>query len=114
MTMSGCLVVVAGAAGGTVAYVKGALTANLPNPIVDVQKATKKALTKDLNFVLINSSEDAVTAVYHARNAKDEKIEIRLDLVTDTTTKIDIRIGTFGNETLSQLILQKIQKRLDD
>ena len=105
---------VAGAAGGTVAYVKGALTANLPAPIVEAQEATRKALTKDLKFVLINSNEDAVTAVYNARNAKDEKIKIQLDLVTDTTTKIDIRVGTFGDEALSQLILQKIQKRLDD
>jgi hypothetical protein len=110
---SGCIFLVAGAAAGGVAYVKGDLNATVSYPVGKVEKATVKALKSDLKFISISESEDATSAVYSFRNAKDEKITVKLDMVDDNSTKICIRIGTFGDESLSNLILSKIQKRLD-
>jgi len=109
---SGCIIAVAGVAGGAVAYVKGDLDATVSSRIGEVQKATLKALKNDLRFISISEKDDATAAEYCFRNAKDEKIVVKLEMVDENTTRINIRIGTFGDETLSNLILSKIQKRL--
>jgi hypothetical protein len=111
---SGCVLLAAGAAGGAaVAYFKGELKATVNYPTDKVQKAAKKALVSDLRFIAISEKEDATLAEYCYRNIKDEKIVVSLEMVDDNTTTIRIRIGTFGDENLSQLILSKIQKRLN-
>jgi hypothetical protein len=109
----GCVVLVSAAAAGGVAYYKGSLTATLPCNVEKVESAVRATLEKDLRFALINSAEDAVGAEYTARNSQDEKIVIKLKRVDDAITKIDIRVGVFGDESTSQLILRKIEKRLN-
>lgn len=110
---SGCVLVVGAAAASGMAYYKGSLTATLPNNVEKVESAVRATLEKDLRFALISSSEDAVGAEYTARNSQDEKIVIKLKRVDDSITKIDIRVGVFGDESTSQLILRKIEKRLN-
>ncbi|MBN1403515.1 MAG: DUF3568 family protein [Opitutales bacterium] len=110
---SGCVVLAAAAAaGGTVAYVQGSLNSTLPSPIEDVQKAVKRALRNDLKFSLISAKEDAVSAEYNARTARDEKIVVILEKVSDGVTKISIRVGYFGDESLSNQILDSIKTRV--
>jgi hypothetical protein len=109
----GCVLVVGAAAAGGVAYYKGSLTATLPYNVEKVESAVRATLDKDLRFALISSAEDAVGAEYTARNSQDEKIVIKLKRVDDQITKIDIRVGVFGDESTSQLILRKIEKRLN-
>lgn len=108
---SGCLFVVAGAAGGTVAYVKGALQVSLDGPIDDVADASAKAV-KDLKFILVSKRIDAVSGEVLARTAKDVKVQIILKKQTEKTTQVDIRIGTFGDRMLSQQVLDEIRKNL--
>ncbi|MFA5258077.1 MAG: DUF3568 family protein [Opitutales bacterium] len=109
----GCVAVLAaGAAGSAVAYVKGALTATLPDPLSEVQSAVKKVIRTDMKFTLISAKEDAAGAEYEARTARDEKVVIQLDRDTDKTTKISIRVGVFGDEDVSRQILEAIKTRL--
>ena len=102
-----------GAAGaaGTIAYVKGDLEAIEAEELDVVYEATVRAV-KDLELRVISKTKDALTATVYARDAEDKKVTITLKRTTEQTTKLSIRIGTFGNETKSRLIYQKIHDYL--
>lgn len=109
---SGCLAVVAGAAGaGTVAYVRGELTASLDQNFDRTVHATERAI-EDLKFANISEKQDALVAVIVARTAEDKKIEIKVSSVSAAQTTVQVRVGVFGNEALSQRILEKIRANL--
>lgn len=102
-----------GAAGaaGTIAYVRGDLEAIEPEDLDVVYEAAVVA-AKNLELRVISKTKDALTATIYARDAEDKKVSIKLKRTTEHTTKLSIRIGTFGNETKSRLIYQKIHDYL--
>jgi hypothetical protein len=109
---SGCLLLAAGAAGaGTVAYVRGELAASLGNELGAVVKATNRTI-EQLKFAKIAESADALSARFTARTAQDKKIEIVLTKVGEDLTKMEIRVGVFGDEDVSMTILSKIKSNL--
>jgi hypothetical protein len=109
---SGCLVVAAGAAGaGAVAWVRGELDASLSHPLDAVDQAANRA-GEQLKFAKISESADALSRIITLRTAEDKRIEIRLTRTTDTVTRVRIRVGTFGDEAVSRLLLDKIQANL--
>ncbi|MHC4702930.1 MAG: DUF3568 family protein, partial [Planctomycetota bacterium] len=59
-----------------------------------------------------SKSKDALVAQITSFDAQDKKIKIKLKAETDETTKLSIRIGTFGSETKSRMIYQKIRDNL--
>ncbi len=109
---SGCLAVAAGAAGaGTVAWVRGELDASMGHPLDAVDSAANRA-AEQLRFVKISESADALSRVITLRTAEDKKIEVKLTRTTDTVTRVRIRVGVFGDETISRLLLEKTQANL--
>lgn len=109
---SGCLAVAAGAAGaGTVAYIRGELDASLSYNLDAVDRATNRA-AEQLRFAKINEGSDALARIITLRTAEDKKIEIKLSRTTDTLTHVRIRVGVFGDETISRALLEKIQANL--
>jgi hypothetical protein len=94
---------------GAVAYATGELKSTQEAPLDKVWNATGKAV-KDLAFTTVSQQKDAVSAKLIVRTAGDKKIEINARRVTDKLTEIRIRVGTFGDESLSRLVLQKIEK----
>jgi len=78
-----------------------------------VYTAAKKA-TDDLKLHMITGEggKDALSAAIVARDAADKRITIKLTSTTQNTTRISIRIGTFGSETKSRLIYSKIMENL--
>jgi len=109
--VGGCVVVAAGGAAGTVAYIRGDLEAVEAKDIDTVYKATEKGL-EELGLVVSKKTKDAMSAVIVARDAQDKKVTIKLNATAEETTKLSIRIGTFGSETKSRLIYQKIHDNL--
>lgn len=110
--LTGCFAVVAaGAAGTGVAWYRGQLEANLDHNIDAVFTAAQKALTQ-LEFANISNQKSSVDAQLVSRTALDKKVEIKLEKVTDRSTKVIIRVGVFGDETLSMSILDKIKAAL--
>ena len=111
----GCALFVVGAAAGAgaagYAYVKGELKAT-EQASLDRTWAASLGAMKDLEFPITKQSKDALTGHLTARNASDKKIEIDLKKISDKATEITIRVGTFGDENLSRVILEKIRKRL--
>ena len=109
---SGCLAVAAGAgAGATVAYVRGDLDTTL-NAGYEKSVRAVNAAVNQLQFAKVSENKDALQAIIIARNAGDKKIELRLDKLADDATKLKIRVGTFGDDTLTQAILEKVKANL--
>ena len=101
----------AAAGAGTVAYIKGELKTTEEVSLERAWNATQKAV-EDMEFYITGREKDAVSAKLIARGAGDKKITVNLTNVTASLTEIRIRVGMFGDEPLSNLILEKIRSNL--
>ena len=105
------LLVGGGAGAGTVAYLKGELKSTEEASIGQVWQAAQKAM-KDLEFVVTSEERDDLSAKLIAHESDDTKIEINLESVSARLTNVKIRVGVFGDESLSRLTLERIKKHL--
>lgn len=114
VSSTGCLAIAVGAgAAGTVAYLAGDVEVEEPYNIDEVYAATRKAVDElDLHVIAGDTDKDALSATVVARDAADKRITIRLRTRTSNTTRLSIRVGTFGDETKSHLIYSKIVEHL--
>lgn len=113
VTMSGCIPLLIGAAAGVggISYAKGALIKNVDHTVSKVHKAGLAALKK-LNLFVTTDELNKRSALIRAEYENGQKIQIFIDALTERSSKITIRIGTFGNQEQSQIILNAIQKKL--
>ena len=111
--LSGCVVAAAGVAAGAgaIAYVRGELATSLDHDFGKVVEATRTAL-KELEYTKVSEKKDAMEAEFISRTALDKKVTIKLNQVTEKTTKVQIRIDLLGDEALSLAILDKIKATL--
>jgi Protein of unknown function (DUF3568) len=113
--LQGCVVVAGGAAAaaGTVAYVRGDLESIMEEDITSIYEASKQAL-EDLEIEIVGTDKDLLSAVVNGKGAEDKKITIKMKRIEQgRLVKLTIRIGTFGEKTLSQIIYDKIHKNLE-
>lgn len=109
---SGCTTTTPGPGGvGVVAYGRGELSADVTHNLDEVFAASQRALGQ-LEIIKIDDKKTRVDAQILSRTATDKKIVINLNRVTDTLTKVQIKVGVVGDETLSRLILDKIYAEL--
>ena len=109
-----CVVAAVGVgAAGTIAYMRGDLEAVESENIDTVYEAALQA-AEELELRIISKTKDALSATIIARDAQDKKVQIILRTTAENTTKLSIRIGTFGSETKSRLIYQKIYDNLKE
>ena len=106
--LPGCNTTGTGTGGSAVAYKRGELEANLPKDYDAVFMAARRAI-KELEFTPISENKDALKAVLVARTGLDKKVEITLINSGKRLTNIKIRVGVFGDEQLSPLILDRIK-----
>jgi len=113
---SGCPAIFVGAAAGgaaavgAVKFVGGELRSTEEVSLNRAWKATQKAIG-DLEFKVATKEKDVFDAQLIASGAAGKRIQVRLKKQSDTLTEIRIRVGTFGDESLSRHILDKIKKR---
>lgn len=114
VSSSGCLAVAVGAgAAGTVAYLAGDLEAEEPYAVEHAYAATRAAVEElGLKMIEGETGRDALAARVVARDSADKKIEVRLKAVTKNSTKLSIRVGTFGDDTKARLIYNTIRDNL--
>ena len=109
---SGCLLFVAGAAAGagagTYAYVSGELRSSEAVAFDQSWDATQAGL-KDLEYAVVEKQKTALEAKLTARGPGDKKVQVHLLKQSATVTEVRIRVGTFGDETLSRQILTAIK-----
>ena len=114
LATSGCFILALGAAvgAGGIAYVKGALTQKLDCTIEKVHKAVLKA-ARDTELFIISDTVNVHNAVLKGEFSEDhEKVMIEIESLTERASQITIRVGVFGDEARSRMILSAITKRL--
>ena len=90
---------------------EGVLRATLPGSMPDVVNSTNDTLT-DLELVGIDSTVDKLKGKITARMAVGTKVTINLEAVDFSNTSVKIKVGTFGDRSISLQILRNIEKRL--
>ncbi len=65
-----------------------------------------------LQLHAITQERDKLGGKFTYRNAKDQKITITTKALTAETATVGIRVGVFGDQTQSMLILDRIRARL--
>jgi len=110
LLLQGCAAVLVGgaAAGAGVAYFGGELKSNEPVSLDKAWAATEKAVVA-LEFKPVQKKKDALAAQYELIGATDKRVIIKLKNVGAKVTEVRVRVGTFGDENFSRVILSKIQ-----
>ncbi|MBI2469826.1 MAG: DUF3568 family protein [Planctomycetes bacterium] len=113
LVSSGCaaLLIGGGAGAGTVAYLKGELKSTEETSIDKTWQAAQETM-KDLEFVITSKEKDVFSAKLIAYRANDKKVEMYLRKASENTTEVKIRVGVFGDESLSLIILKSLKKHL--
>ncbi|MFA6358004.1 MAG: DUF3568 family protein [Candidatus Omnitrophota bacterium] len=94
LNICGCFLLVAGAVGGvgTAAWLSGKLTQQFNAPYDRTVKASESAL-KSLNFEIVKVAKETNVTTFRSHYADGKEIWIDVRKVTDTSTKVEIRVG---------------------
>ena len=111
--LAGCKTTVALPGGTTATYSKaeGVLRSALTGTMPEVVNATTATL-EDLELVGVDSTVDRLKGKITARMAVGTKVGIHLETVDADTVSIKIKVGTFGDRSISMQILRNIENRL--
>lgn len=97
---------------GTEAFIRGELEAAVANPIAEVFAAGEAAVL-ELQFKVTNSKLGEFNGYIRARESQGRKIVIDVEKKSPVVTKINVRVGLFGDQAISRLILSHIQEKLE-
>ncbi len=110
---AGCVAFVAGGAigGGAAVYVKGQMDETFNKPVHKVHNATLAAL-RELNMPLFEDTHDNTSAKIKSKVVSGEDVWIEISALSNTDSKVTVRVGIMGDEGKSSAILNTIQKHL--
>jgi hypothetical protein len=108
---SGCATVAVAGAAGTVAYMRGDLTASFDKTVAQMSAAIDAAGT-EIGLNKISATSDETGSMHTYRNAQDKKIIIKTEKKAENVTEVSVRVGTVGDKDLSNMIMDKIKKNL--
>lgn len=109
---SGCILipVAAGAVAGVV-YSNGKLESHIDAPVAKTAEAAKSVL-EEMQCNITKYTTGMLDGEVTGKTADSRVINVELRYATDTSCRIFIRVGTFGDEALSQTVLSKIKAKL--
>jgi hypothetical protein len=109
----GCKSAVVTPEGTEASYSKaeGVLRATLEGTVPDVVNATNATL-EDLELTAVENTVDKLKGKITARMAVGTKVTIGLEAVGTGSTAVRIKVGTFGDKSISMQIFRNIEKRL--
>lgn len=112
---SGCTLALIGLGVGAgiagTAYVDGKLTSTLDAKPEKIQPATEAAF-KELGIKLVSSTSNSLSAKIAGTSAEGSTVTVTADLEKNGQSKLGIRVGAFGDQTLSEKIYSAIDKKL--
>ncbi len=112
LPLPGCgVLILGGAAAGTVGYVSGDLEAAINGDFHQVVRATDSAIA-DNSILVTSKTASSHDVTYLLRTPQNDKVELTITYATRALTNITIRVGVFGDEPLSRQILREIETRL--
>ncbi len=112
-SVAGCVPLVVGAAAGAggISFVKGKMVKNFDHSLTSVHKASTKAL-KDLGVLIRDDDVTKHEAEIKAEFDDTKKVTITIEALTERASKITVRVGVFGDEDRSRMIMDAISKKL--
>lgn len=113
----GCAaLIVGGAAGGagTAVWLSGKLTQYVNVPLEQVTGAAKDSLrSSSLRIVMKETASGQAVAQIRGRDVGGEKVYVDIHKITDTRSRIEVRVGTIiSNKVAADRILKGITERL--
>jgi hypothetical protein len=112
LSQGGCLIAAAaGAAGGTIAYVKGDLEGAVDGSVGQTVAAAKAAF-EEMGMPVLSSYVAGSEGEVHARVGSDNKAKVKVTMLGEKSSKVNVRVGTFGDESLSREIYDKIKAKV--
>ena len=114
LLVSGCVAALAaGAAGGAggYAWASGKLSFSTDHNIDECHNATISALS-ELRIKVTGDTTDKLIGRVKGVTATNKEVTIDLEPQSTHVTKIDIRVGFWGNETQSTMIANAIKRHL--
>ncbi len=111
-TLSGCMLAVGAAAGGTTAlYVRGAAEKSYPYSVERVHDAVVASL-EDADVVVTGRQVGAAAGRVTGTAPDGKRVTVDLEAVGDDVTRIRLRVGTLGDRRRSEYLVAKIDERL--
>ncbi len=92
-------------------YFQGELKTLLSAPLPKVESVVKEVM-EELDFVAVDLQSDKLRARARARMADGTRVKIGIEAEDFESTRIRIRVGTFGDQSISRQIYKHIQRRL--
>lgn len=100
-----------GAGTSVIAFATGELRVTEEAALVDVHEATRKAV-ETLRYVDVEATLRDDEVRFRATTAGGDPVDIRLISRDQGGTDLRIRIGVFGSEARSRLVLEQIRQSL--
>lgn len=97
---------------GTEAFIRGELESTVAHPMREVFEATQLALL-ELEFPVRHADLGDLNASVVSAEAQGRRVVVSLESKSPLVTKLNIRVGVFGDQTVSRLIMSAIQVKLD-
>jgi len=118
VNICGCVALIAGGAAGgagTAVWLSGKMTQYVNAPLEQVTKVAKDSLQSRNMAIMtkeVSSSGHDVVQI-RSREASGEKIRIDIHKITETRSRIEVRVGTIiSNKEAADRILKGITERL--
>jgi Protein of unknown function (DUF3568) len=84
------------------------LVDSTPDKVADAAEA----VLKDLQLLKVEKKKTGLDGKVTAKTAQDKPVVIDVKRVGENVTKVEVRVGDFGDEGLSLSILNKIDQKL--
>jgi hypothetical protein len=107
----GALLLVGGAGTSAIAFATGELRSRESTPLAELDAAVATAVDV-LGYDEVETERDADRIRWLARTAGGDRVDIRLLAKGRDSTQLRIRIGVFGDEAKSRLVLEQIHQAL--
>lgn len=112
----GCVWLAVGAAGagvgyGTYAFIRGQLEVAYPNEFQQTWSAALDAL-ESLEIRKKSAAKDAFGGKIEAARADGTSVKIAVTPITSASTSVKIRVGFFGDQAISEMIAEEIERKL--
>ena len=110
-TGCGALLLVGGAGTSAIAYATGELKSNEEHSLDDLDDACRIAVDT-LGYDEVETTYEKDKVRWQARSAGGDPVDIHLIATGTNRTELRIRVGVFGDEARSRLLLEQIHQSL--
>jgi hypothetical protein len=112
LSLSSCWLLISGTLGGaTVAYVQGKYSMNMDGSLKGLYNGALEAVQNNDNLVITKKTITPTDAVIKGNSKVDSTdFSITVEMLTENSSKVTIKFGTFGDRAASATLMDKIQK----